>query len=116
MLFIDCTYKTNCYQILLYIISGVINLNIYFYLKFASFFSKTSANYIWILECLALLYQTLEISNLTLIVIDIEIVLINVIQQVFPMVNYALCLWHIDKNVMANYKSSFDIKKMAKVL
>lgn len=40
-----------------------------------------------------------------------EMALINAIQQVFPTANHTLCLWHIDKNVLANYKSSFNIEE-----
>lgn len=49
--------------------------------------------------------------NLTLIVINIKIVLINTIQQFFSIVNNTLYLWHVDKNDLANCKFSFDIKK-----
>lgn len=34
--------------------------------------------------------------------------LINVLQQIFPIINHALYLWHLDKNILANYEFSFD--------
>lgn len=46
VLFIDCIYKTNCYQMFFDIISEVTGLNISFYIRFAFFFSETSGNYI----------------------------------------------------------------------
>ena len=51
VLFIDCTYKTNCYQMPLCIISGVTGLNTSFYIGFVFLSSETSAGYIWVLEC-----------------------------------------------------------------
>lgn len=93
------------------IIFGVTGLNTSFYIGFAFLSSETSTNYIWVLECLAQLYQTLEIPSPTLVVTDMEIVLINAIQQVFPIANHALCLWHVDKNILANCKFSFDTKE-----
>ena len=93
------------------IISGVTGLNISFYIRFVFLSSETSANYIWVLECLAQLYQTLEIFSPTLVVTDMEIALINAIQQVFPTANHNLCLWHVNKNVLVNYKSSFNTKE-----
>lgn len=62
------------------IISGVIGLNTSFYIGFAFLFFKTSADFIYVLKYLAQSYQTLEISNLTLVVTNIEIALINTIQ------------------------------------
>ena len=37
--------------------------------------------------------------------------LINAIQRVFPTANHTLCLWHLDKNVLANCKPSFDTEE-----
>ncbi len=54
--FIDCIYKINRYQMSFCIISRVIGLNISFYIGFAFLFSEISADYIWLLECLAQLY------------------------------------------------------------
>lgn len=107
VLLMDCTYKTNRYRMPLCIISGVTGLNTSFYIGFAFLSSETSADYIWVLECLAQLYQTLEIPSPTLVITDMEMALINAIQRVCPAANHALCLWHVDKNVLANCKSSF---------
>ena len=91
--------------------SGVTGLNTSFYIGFAFFSSETSANYILVLECLAQLYQTLEILSPTLVVTDMEIALINAIQRVFLTVNHVLCLWHMEKNVLANCKPFFNTKE-----
>ncbi len=56
ILLIDCTYKTNRYRMPLCIISEVTGLNTSFYIGFAFLSSETSADYIWVLECLAKLY------------------------------------------------------------
>ena len=93
------------------IIFGVTGLNTSFYIGFAFLSSETSADYIWLLEYLTQLYQTLEIPSATLVDTDMEMGLINAIQRVFPISNHALCLWYLDKNVLANWKPSFDGEK-----
>ncbi len=108
VLLIDCTYKTNQYKMPLCIISGVTGLNTSFYIGFVFLSSETVADYIWVLTCLSQLYQELDIPNPNFDATDMEIALINAIQTVFPQASHALCLWHVDKNVLANCKGSFD--------
>ena len=50
ILLINCTYKTNCYKMLLLIIVEVISLNIIFYIEFYFMSAKKTANYIWVLN------------------------------------------------------------------
>lgn len=40
-----------------------------------------------------------------------EEALIRALQAVFPSTKHALCLWHVDKNVLTNCKPSFDTEE-----
>lgn len=50
-IFLECTYKTNRYRILLFVISGIVGLNINFYIQFTFVFSKTYTDKCSILSC-----------------------------------------------------------------
>jgi hypothetical protein len=115
VLVIDCIYKTNKYFMLLCIISEVIVLNIIFYINFAFFSSEITATFEWMLQQILEMYQELNIFNSLFIDTDCEINLINVISSVFFIVNHALCLWHVDKNVVKNCKKYFDDDESWKV-
>ena len=45
-----------------------------------------------------------------MIIIDRELALMKAIQIVFPVTSHALCLWHIEKNILANCKQHFKEK------
>ena len=49
---LDCIYKTNYYQMPLYVILGVKSLNTSFYIGFIFLFSETYNNYLSVLSSL----------------------------------------------------------------
>lgn len=107
-LIINCIYKINKYVMSLCMISKVISLNNNFYIVFAFLSSKITSSYEWILRQLMKLYKKLNIRNLIFVVIDCEVNLIKIILRIYLDVQYALCFWHVDKNVVKNCKDSFD--------
>jgi hypothetical protein len=108
LMLINCIYKTNRYFMSLCVITKVTSLNHNFFVRFAFLFFEQQTNYNWVLKQLKKLYQSLRIMNLIVIVIDCEVVLINVIAIVFFNAQHVLCIWHVNKNVLKNCRSSFD--------
>ena len=92
-------------------ISGVIGLNTSFYIGFAFLSSETYNDYFWVLLLLQEFYQERNIPDPIFMGTDCEKALICALQDIMPSTKYAICFWHIDKNMLTNYKPSFDIKK-----
>ncbi len=112
ILIMNCIYKINCYKMSLLIIIEVIALNIFFFVEFCFMTVEKTANYVWVLKQLKLLYTELDLSDLTMILTDCERDLINVLRSVFRESSHLLCIWHIDKNVLVNCRKHFDTEKV----
>lgn len=95
----------------LYIITGVTGSNTSFYIGFAFVFSETYADY-WILSYLQKFYMESDIPDLIFARIDCEKALIRAWEIVFSQTEHGLCLWHMDKNFLANCKPLFDTEKI----
>ena len=104
------------YKMLLLIISGQTALHTNFYVAFCFMARETSFDYIWILQQFKALYLNLKLPKSTIIVIDMKRDLMQTINIKFFFINHFFCLWHINNNVVANCKRSFDIKKEWKFL
>ncbi|KAK9734310.1 hypothetical protein RND81_04G130600 [Saponaria officinalis] len=102
---VDCTYKTNKYGMPLLDIIGVSSFNKSFYADFAFMRHEKTEDYIWALEMFANVLG--HDSYPSVIVSDRELALIRAIEIVFPEVTHLLCVWHIQKNVVANLKIYF---------
>ena len=111
VLLLDCTYKTNHYRMPLCVISGVTGLNTSFYIGFAFLSSETYNDYLWVLSSLQQFYQEGNIPDPIFVGTDCEKALICALQDVMPSTKHAVCLWHVDKNVLTNCKPSFDIEE-----
>ncbi|KAL7163345.1 hypothetical protein ACSBR2_039443 [Camellia fascicularis] len=105
----DCTYKTNKYKMPLLDIIGVSSFNISFYSCFASLDKEGEEDYVWALQMFSKILG--PIGHPFAIVSDRELALMNAIQVVFPTTNNLLCVWHIEKNILVNYKSYFEAQE-----
>lgn len=92
VLLIDCTYKTNVYQILLCIITGVTLLNTTYYVGFAFLTMETVKDYEWVLQCIKNLYLILDIPDLDIIITDTDPSIIRPISHKFPLATHLFCL------------------------
>ncbi|KAJ7964071.1 Protein FAR1-RELATED SEQUENCE 5 [Quillaja saponaria] len=102
----DCTYKTNKYKMPLLDIIGVSSFNSCFYSCFAFLQKEGEKDYIW---ALSMFRNLLGVScQPSVIVCDKEFTLINAIKVVFPSTTNLLCVWHIEKNIVAKCKSHFE--------
>ncbi|CAL2270865.1 unnamed protein product [Prunus armeniaca] len=100
----DCTYKTNKYKMPLLDIIGVSSFNTSFYSCFV-FMQKEEKDYVWALE---MFNKILGVHNQPLVIIsDRELALMKTIHIVFPSACNLLCMWHIEKNILANCKPHF---------
>ena len=101
----DCTYKTNKYNMSLLDIIGVSCFNTSFYSGFAFLEKEDEENYAWALRAFKEIIG--EGNEPCVIMSDRELALMNGINNVFPTTTNLLCVWHIEKNVLANCKKYF---------
>nr|XP_043620091.1 PKS-NRPS hybrid synthetase cheA-like [Erigeron canadensis] len=101
----DCTYKTNKYNMPLLDIIGVSCFNTSFYSGFAFLEKEDEESYAWALSAFK---KTVGLGNQPFVIMtDRELALMNSIKSVFPFAVNLLCVWHIEKNVLANCKKYF---------
>ena len=107
----DYIYKTNVYKMPLCIITGVTPLNTTYYVAFAFLSAETVDDYRWVLGAVKKLYEFLDIPDPKVIVTDADPSIIRAILEEFPLASHLLCLWHMNKSVMANCKKLFEDKE-----
>ncbi len=88
----NCTYKINRYKMSLLIITEVTALNTSFFVGFCFMEAEKTANYVWVLKQLKLLYTELNLSDSTVILTDCERGLINALRSVFRESSHLLCI------------------------
>ena len=104
----DCTYKTNRFKMPLLIIGGQTALHTTFYVAFYFMHEETNESYIWAMTRLKVLYSQLELSSPTTTVTDMDRGLMSAFELILPSTSHLLCIWHINKNVLAHCKKSFS--------
>nr|KAJ0193412.1 hypothetical protein LSAT_V11C800448590 [Lactuca sativa] len=101
----DCTYKTNKYNMPLLDIIGVSCFNTSFYSGFVFLEKEDEENYSWALRAFK---EIIGQGNQPCVIMsDRELALMNGIKNIFPTMTNLLCVWHIEKNVLANCKKYF---------
>jgi len=101
----DCTYKTNMFNMSLFNIVGLTSTNSTFFGAFAFLQTETEEDYKWAL--MKLLTVLGGVPSPKAIVTDRELALLNAIPLVFPQAKNILCLWHVNKNVRTRCKKHF---------
>ena len=105
----DCTYKTNKYGMPLLDIIGMSSFNKSFYSCFAFLKHETKEDYVWALKMFS---NALGFDSQPLVIVsDREMALISAIEVVFLATTHLLCLWHIEKNIVAKCKGYFEEKE-----
>jgi hypothetical protein len=99
----DCTYKTNKFGMPLLNVVGVTATYHSFNAGFAFLREEKGEDYIWALDQ----FRKYSGVNPTVISCDREMALMNAIQTVFPTSKNLLCIWHINKNILANCRKYF---------
>jgi hypothetical protein len=100
---LDNTYKTNMYGMPLFHIVGITSTNTSFSAGFCFLRTEDSLNYAWALE------RFLHAAGLNapILVTDRDLALRLAIQHAAPRSPHLLCLWHINKNVLAHAKKHY---------
>ena len=111
VLLIDCTYKTNFYQMPLCIITGITPMNTTYYVGFAFLATERVEDYRWILQCVRRLYEALDIPDPSVIITDADPAIIRAFSKECLLSSHLLCLWHLNKNVVVNCKKLFEDEK-----
>lgn len=108
ILVMNCIYKINRFKMPLLIIEEQIALHTIFYIVFCFMNEKKTEFYIWAMNRLKALYTQLELSSSSTAIIDMKRGLMTAIKLIFLNTSHLLCIWHINKNVLANCKRSFS--------
>ncbi|KAL6567452.1 hypothetical protein OROGR_001120 [Orobanche gracilis] len=104
----DCTYKTNRYKMPLLEIVGISSFNSSFQSCFAFLRSEEEADYVWALIRFERILGSSQ--HPSVIATDRKFALLGAIGHVFPKTTHLLCVWHIQKNILANCKKHFETK------
>src|SRR6266498_1535761 len=105
VLITDSTYKTNIFQIPLINIIRMTGTNRNFFTKNIFIPGERYEDYILVFFIIRKLYDVYELRYLSTFVTDTCPAEIAAMERVFPDVNYILCVWHINCNILAKLKS-----------
>jgi len=105
VLVIDATYKTNRYNMPMVDIVGVTPLNKTFFVGFGFIQSEKEPFYRFILRDLHDIYRQLNLPDPRVVLTDKEKALMNAIEAEFPFTKCMLCIWHVNKNILAKARA-----------
>ncbi|CAG8662882.1 24206_t:CDS:2 [Cetraspora pellucida] len=71
--------------------------------------NETEADYKWALSYVSRIFNGISYPNV--IVTDRELALISAISKIFPTTKQILCIWHINKNILAKCRHHFDTEE-----
>ncbi len=115
ILFCDYINKTNKYNMLLSLFSGVTTCNKYFYVSFVFLHYKDKNFYYWVVSQILELYTCKGQKDGSKVVFtDKKYILITILQEVMPASHHMLYIWHINKNVLGKAKKFFSIAELVK--
>lgn len=103
---LDCTYKTNRYQMPLLHIIGISPSNSTFSIAFCFMQNEKEESYIWALKTFFSFLNPLPFKPV--LCTDRDLALLGALRVVCPRYPHLLCIWHINKNVTQNTKQYFD--------
>lgn len=95
----DCTYRTNTFNMPLLNMVGVTGMNTTIHLAQAFLRGEEQGDYEWALLQLKSLLHARDIEHPQVIFVDRDLALLNALERVFPRTPVLLCLWYIVKDV-----------------
>jgi hypothetical protein len=103
---LDCTYKTNRYKMPLLHIIGLSPLNSSFSIAFCFMQNEQEESYKWTLQTFFLWLNPLPFPPV--LCTDRDLALVGAIKSICLRSPHLLCIWHINKNVLAKSKQYFS--------
>jgi hypothetical protein len=103
---LDCTYKTNRYKMPLLHIIGLSPSNSSFSIAFCFMQNEQEESYKWTLQTFFSWLDPLPFSPV--LCTDRDLALVGAIKSICPRSPHLLCIWHINKNVLAKSKQYFS--------
>lgn len=108
LLILDCTYKTNKYNMPLLDIVGVDACQRSFCIAFAFLSGEEETDYIWALDRLRSMHEACGARLPSVILTDRCLACMNAVSHCFPTAVSLLCLWHANKAVLRYCLPSFS--------
>lgn len=106
---LDCTYKTNRYKMPLLHIIGLSPSNSSYSIAFCFMQNEQEESYKWTLQTFFSWLDPLPFSPV--ICTDRDLALVGAIKSIYPKSLHLLCVWHINKNVLAKTKQYFSLNE-----
>jgi hypothetical protein len=103
---LDCTYKTNRYKMPLLHIIGLSPSNSSYSIAFCFMQNEQEESYKWTLQTFFSWLDPLPFSPV--LCTDRDLTLLGAIKSIYPRSPHLLCVWHINKNVLAKTKQYFS--------
>jgi hypothetical protein len=103
---LDCTYKTNRYKMPLLHIIGLSPSNSSYSIAFCFMQNEQEESYKWTLQTFFSWLDPLPFSPV--LCTDRDLALVGAIKSIYPRSPHLLCVWHINKNVLAKTKQYFS--------
>ena len=110
ILLLDCTYKTNKYDMPLLDIIGVDACQRSFCIAFAFLSGESEEDYLWALGQLKSHYEVSNTRLPSVVLTDRCLACMNAVALCFPNAASLLCLWHANKAVLCHCQPTFTHK------
>jgi hypothetical protein len=115
-LILDCTYKTNRFGMPLLLFVSVDSYDKSYIVAACLLSNETMPYYHWAIKSF-LKFNNNDATNITVVITDKEMALINALHLLLPAVPHQLCRYHIEMNVVTFIKRKMkeaDFKKVFK--
>lgn len=99
VLLLDCTYRTNRFNLPLLHIVGLSRMNITIHVAQVFMSGETGEDFAWTLQELKELITRHGVATLLVIFCDCDLALLKALEYAFPAVSVLMCAWHITKDV-----------------
>lgn len=107
VLILDCTYKTNVYDLPLLNIIAMTNMNTVLPIAQCWLPGEKEEDFVWALDQLKCMMESYGISEPSIILTDRALACMNALDVKFPDVPSLVCRWHMNRNVLAKTRTIF---------
>ena len=108
VLLLDCTYKTNRFNMPLLNICAITGNNMVVQMGLAFLSGEKEEDYNWAIDQLKDIIHQNTIEEPVSLVTDRDLALMRCLDTRFPLVSHILCCWHVNMNILAKTKCVFS--------